>query len=281
MEEKFIPLTDMGRYNPEGSALRRDQKELLRMLNVVDTICRENGLRWWLSSGSLLGAARHKGFIPWDDDIDIVLLREDYMKLEKILCQMQDDEFVYHCIWTDVDYVNIYGKFRKRDGRVQVKNRRYDYYKWAGIGLDIFAVEKINGFSASAANFFYRTFQKMTSHISNAWLRRCAIRLIQFGNFYLIFPLLRLVGRVNPKEEYHYVLGAGWPKHTFFMKNTLPLAQAEFEGEQMPVPKDMREYLRIVYGDWEKLPSEDQIRKAIHCSNYIEEIYGKGVDKRI
>ena len=41
MEEKFIPLTDMGRYNPEGSALRRDQKELLRMLNVVDTICRE------------------------------------------------------------------------------------------------------------------------------------------------------------------------------------------------------------------------------------------------
>ena len=77
------------------------------------------------------------------------------------------------------------------------------------------------------------------------------------------------------------MLGSGWPKHTFFMKNTFPLAQAEFEGELMPVPKDMREYLRIVYGDWEKLPSEDQIRKAIHCSNYLEEIYGKGIDKRI
>ena len=281
MEEKYIPLTDLSRYNPEGSALRRDQKELLRMLRIVDAICRENGLRWWLSSGSLLGAARHKGFIPWDDDIDIVLLREDYMKLEKILCQMQDDEFVYHCIWTDVDYVNIYGKFRKRDGRVQVKNRRYDYYKWAGIGLDIFAVEKINGFSAAAAICFDRTFQKVTSHISHAWFRHCAIRLIQFGNIYLIFPLLRLIGRFNPKEEYHYVLGSGWPKQTFFMKNTFPLAQAEFEGELMPVPKDMREYLRIVYGDWEKLPSEDQIRKAIHCSNYLEEIYGKGIDKRI
>ena len=281
MEENDMPLTDFSRYNPKGSSLRRDQKELLRMLKVVDEICRDNGLRWWLSSGTLLGAARHKGFIPWDDDIDIVLLREDYLKLEKILCQLQDDEFVYHCMWTDVDYVNLYGKFRKREGRVQVKSRRYDYYKWAGIGMDIFAIEKINGFSASAANFFYRTFQKLTSHIGNARLRHFAVRMIQFVNLRLIFPGLRIIGKINPAEEYHYTLGSGWPKHTFFMRNVFPLAEAEFEGEMMPVPKDMHEYLDIVYGDWKKMPSEEQIRKAIHCSKYIEEIYGKDIADRI
>lgn len=278
MVEKDIQSPDLSRYNPEGSALRRDQKELLRMLKVVDKICRDNGIKWWLSSGTLLGAARHKGFIPWDDDIDIVLLREDYLKLEKILCQMNSDEFVYHCLYTDVDYVNMYGKFRKKEGRVQVRNRRYDYYKWAGIGLDIFAIEKTNRCSALAANFFYRTFQKMTSHIRNKTLRHIFIRLIQFGNFYLIFPFLRLIGKINPKEEYHYVLGSGWPKHTFHMNNTFPLSEAEFEGEMMPVPKDMNKYLEIVYGDWSALPSEAQIRKAIHCSNYIEEIYGKDID---
>ena len=72
---------DFSRYNPEGSLLRRDQKELLRILKTIAAICDANGIQWWLDSGTLLGAARHKGFIPWDDDVDIVLLREDYLKL--------------------------------------------------------------------------------------------------------------------------------------------------------------------------------------------------------
>ena len=68
---------DFSKYNPEGSLLRRDQKELLRILTTVAEICKENGIQWWLDSGTLFGALRHKGFIPWDDDIDIVLMKED------------------------------------------------------------------------------------------------------------------------------------------------------------------------------------------------------------
>ena len=112
-------------YNPDGSALRRDQLELLRMLKVVDEICKENHIQWWLSSGTLLGAARHKGFIPWDDDMDIVLLKKDYKKLEKILCNYKSEEFVFHCFKTDADYVNCFGKFRKRHGSIQSSSHRY------------------------------------------------------------------------------------------------------------------------------------------------------------
>ena len=64
---------DFSRYNPEGSLLRRDQKELLRILMTVAEICRDIGIQWWVDSGTLLGACRHGGFNPWDDDIDIVL----------------------------------------------------------------------------------------------------------------------------------------------------------------------------------------------------------------
>ena len=260
------------KYNPEGSALRRDQKELVRMLKVVDGICRENGLQWWLSSGTLLGAARHKGFIPWDDDLDIVLLKEDYDKLEKVLCNMESEEFVFHCMKTDVEYVNVFGKFRKRQGRIQSKSRRYNYYRWAGIGLDIFAIEKTNAFSAHVSKFLYQETQHLTSYIRAGWIRRPLIRTVEAVHLGLINPLLRLIGKINPRQEYHYVLGTGWPRHTFYMADTFPLAEAEFEGCLFPVPKNMDAYLTNVYGDWRTLPSEEQIRKAIHCQEYIDEM---------
>ena len=263
------------KYNPEGSALRRDQKELLRMLQIVAEICRQNDIRWWLSSGTLLGAARHGGFIPWDDDVDVVMLREDYVRLEKILCEMESDEFVFHCMKTDVDYVNYFGKFRKRRGRIQVDNKRYDYYRWRGIGLDIFAIEKTNYISARLAKLFYVPVQGITKHISIGWIRRPLIRIIEFANTYVFQQFFRLIGKINPKEEYHYVLGQGWPRHTFYMKDTFPLTTTVFEGVELPVPRDMDAYLTNVYGNWRRLPSESNILKAIHCKEYKDEILGR------
>ncbi len=263
------------KYNPEGSALRRDQVELFKMLLVVDDICKQHGIQWWLSSGTLLGAARHQGFIPWDDDMDIVMLRKDYKRLEKILCEMQSEEFVFHCMRTDVDYINTFGKFRKREGRIQTNNRRYNYYKWAGIGLDIFAIEKTSYFAARMAKILYSNIQHLTSYITVGWIRKPLIRIIEALHFGLLFPILRLIGKINPNEEYHYTLGTGWAKHTFFMKDTFPLTTTEFEGIQLPAPKDMDAYLTNVYGNWRELPSDESIKRAIHCQEYKDEIFGK------
>lgn len=266
----------MKSYNPEGSLLRRDQKELLRMLEELNKICMDHNIQWWLSSGTLLGAARHQGFIPWDDDMDIVLLKKDYKRLEKILCEMQSEEYVYHCMKTDVDYVNWFGKFRKRKGCIQSASKRYNYYKWKGIGFDIFAIEKTNYLSAKIASYTYSKMQYFTENINNNPIRKILIRFIEHLHSFIIFPILRVVGLFNPNEEYHYTLGTGWPKHTFYMKYTFPLTTTNFEGEQFPVPKDMDRYLTHVYGDWRKMPSEEEIKKSIHCQEYRDEIYGKG-----
>lgn len=261
-------------YNPEGSILRRDQIEMVKILRHLAEILEKNDIQWWLSSGTLLGAARHQGFIPWDDDIDIVVLRKDFARLEKALSNMDSDDYFFQSMKTDVEYINIFAKYRKKEGRVEAKDRRNKYYKYAGPGLDIFAIEKTNRFSAVAAKFLYHSIQYPTSYIRIKWIRRVLVRLVELIHLVLVFPLLRLVGKINPNEEYHYVLGTGWPDHTFYMKYTFPLSTAEFEGEVVPVPYDMDAYLTTVYGDWKKLPTESQIKKAIHCREYREEIFG-------
>ena len=265
---------DFSRYNPEGSLLRRDQKELLRILKTIAAICDANGIQWGLDSGTLLGAARHKGFIPWDDDVDIVLLREDYLKLEKILCAMDDEEFVFHCGKTDKDYVNVFGKFRKKTGDTHVSNKRYDYYKYSGIGLDVFAIEKTNRISAVLGRFFYKTLVNYTVHIRCRALRHALISFGQALCHWAIFPLLRLVGKINPKGEYHYMIGTGWARPAFDIDTIVPVSGISFEGVDMPAPKDVDAYLKVLYGNWKKLPTEEQIRKAIHCKEYREEIFG-------
>ena len=65
------------RFNPEGSMLRKQQQRMLEILLHIDEVCTEHNIKYWLSSGTLLGAVRHGGFIPWDDDLDIEMLKED------------------------------------------------------------------------------------------------------------------------------------------------------------------------------------------------------------
>lgn len=263
------------RYNPEGSALRRDQKELFRMLKYIAELCEQHNITWWLSSGTLLGAARHQGFIPWDDDMDIVMFRKDYKKLKKILLNLKDEDFVFHCMQSDVEYVNCFGKFRKKEGCIQAKSRRYNYYKWKGIGLDIFTIEKTNYIAAKIASVIYNNLQHLTSYIRCNWIRKPLIRVTELLCLGIINPILRLVGLINPKQEYHYTLGTGWAKHTFLMKDTFPLTTTLFEGIQMPVPYNTDAYLSRVYGDWRRMPSEENIKKCIHCQEYRDEIFGK------
>lgn len=263
------------RYNPEGSKLRNNQKELLNMLLDLDAICKEHNIEWWLSSGTLLGAARHEGFIPWDDDVDIVMTRREAKRLEKVLHKLNSEKYIYQTIKSDIEYTNVFGKFRKRNDTVAIYGGRYKYLTYKGKFIDIFSIEKTSYLAARAAKIIYRNLQHLSIYIETKWLRHLTTRVIQILCLGIIIPIIRLIGKINPKGEYHYTLGIGWPKSTFFAKDIFPLSKAKFEGHEFPVPKDMDAYLRGVYGDWRKLPSEEQIKACIHCADYREEIFGK------
>ena len=135
-------------YNPEGSQLRKDQKEMVKVLVDFAEICEKHNISWWLCSGTLLGAARHKGFIPWDDDLDVSMLEEDYRKLEKVLAGMEDENYFFQTVKTDPEYINVFGKFRKKKKSVESTDYRARFFKYQGVALDVFYIEKATCFSA-------------------------------------------------------------------------------------------------------------------------------------
>lgn len=266
------------KYNPDGSLLRQHQLELLDMLKVLAEICQENNITWWLSSGTLLGAMRHQGFVPWDDDVDIVMFRKDYRKLEKVLMKMQSDTFVLHSMKTDIEYVKCFAKFRKREGKEVSKDRRRNWYRWAGTFIDIFVIEKNSFLAAKLAGDIYNNVEHLTAYLKIKWLRRVLIRVIQVLCLGIINTLLYIVGLFNPKGEYHYILGMGWARSTYFKKDILPLKTAKFEDTEFPVPNNADAYLRGIYGDWRRLPNDLQIKRNIHLNEYVNEIFGQQTD---
>ena len=112
MIDKKIQENLRMRFNPDNSVLRKHQLRMLDMLIYFDNFCRKHNLKYWLSSGTLIGAVRHQGFIPWDDDVDVEMLREDYLKMLELL--KETDRFILQTKDNDEYYAVPYGKLRDK-----------------------------------------------------------------------------------------------------------------------------------------------------------------------
>ena len=112
-----------------------EQKEiLLDMLKYVDEICKKNNIKYFLYGGTLIGAIRHKGFIPWDDDLDICVPYKDYRKLITLL--KQDNKYNVHNPYDNEDYYYFFTKLT--DKRTILIEDNYNRIKDMGVFLDIF-----------------------------------------------------------------------------------------------------------------------------------------------
>lgn len=259
-------------FNPDGSKLRTDQLELLKMVQHVAEICEQNGIKWWLSSGTLLGAIRHNGFIPWDDDMDIVLPHDEYNKLINILLKEENDEYVIQCHKSDENYIAVFAKYRKRKGNVSGINAfATSCYKYQGIGFDIFQLQKNSYIGAYAAAKLFKACMRYNWKIKNTTLRHIyssiSLTLFNFISKIIYYPLL--IFRKN--GEYHYQAGTGWPQHVFYERDFYPLRLQAFEHLSFPVPNNSDNYLKNNFGDYMQLPDLETIH--IHSKEYKEEIY--------
>jgi len=256
------------RFNPDGSLLRRQQMRMLDILLEVDRICKKHHIQYWLSSGTLIGAARHKGFIPWDDDLDIEMLLPDYQRLMKVLPQELPETMALQSVQTDPNYFFFYAKVRDRRSHLEELNRYDRVWREQGIYIDIFPFYKqplwIHMLSEKLQGHVYKIMNRMGDDNSELWKVRFITRL----NQKCFFPLLRLLCKLSRARE-TYGLGIPYhdPRH---MEDTLPLTTALFEGHQLPVPKDMHAALTLKYGDYMQLPDIDKINLHVNKLDIYE-----------
>lgn len=247
------------KYNPDGSLLRRHQLRMLEILKYVDGICRENNINYWLSSGTCLGAVRHGGFIPWDDDADIEMLREDYLKLEKIL--QKETEYDFQTWRTDPYYMHPFAKLRDKKSKIN----EYEYgldvnYKYRGVYIDIFLLERVPsliGKIYGSVKVKYCIFMGS----SKSRLKKINFRILK-NIFYLsIFisrPLLKPF--TNPNILRH-TYGSGFADKARIKNQLMPLKDIMFEGQMFKVPYNTDLYLTNLYGNYRELPDLSLITK--------------------
>lgn len=252
------------KFNPEGSLLRRQQLRMLDILKEIDRICKKYDIPYWLSSGTLIGAARHGGFIPWDDDLDIEMMRKDYNRLMKVLPNELPETMALQNHETDPTYFFYYAKIRDRRS-IMAEGNNYDrLWKEKGIYIDIFPLEH-------QPIGLHKVTEKTVGHMYKVWRTstddqkaiKKVMHIFQLNRLF-IFPILRLLCALSFTKT--ITSGMGIPYHNpRYEKDIFPLSTLSFEGIDFPVPCNYDHMLRLMYGNYMQLPPEESI--STHCAH--------------
>lgn len=244
------------------------QKRMLDILVEVDRVCKKHNIRYVLDSGTLLGAIRHQGFIPWDDDIDIAMLREDYDKFCSVAKEELKEPYIFENMHTCKDYPNIFGKCFDTSTRYVQKNTAHLNFR-QGIFLDIFPIDNVE-----LADKYRQC--RIVASINTVRCIKQGTERFAFRHI-LYFPLFLLsVGRLNALadkfmklkngKETEYVCPicqSGTSKPAFKRTMFTDTKQTDFEGMEFPVPVEYQEYLLGYYKNPMELPPVDK-RHSTH-----------------
>ncbi|MDR1091633.1 MAG: LicD family protein [Prevotella sp.] len=251
-------------YNPEGSELRTLQLKMLDILITVTGICDRHNLPYWISGGTLLGAARHGGFIPWDDDIDIELLRSDYKKLLRILPGELPGN-LYLQTPEEKSYRLLFSKVRDRNSIVYSEEEDMARYKEKGIFIDIFPEERSCRWLKNVVDFFYgRAFRRLKRgrpfHSLKYFYEYSTSLLLYPAGVMLVWIARGICAIIKPDNILHsYGIGNSTNHNARYM---FPVSKIVFEGREFSAPKEIDTYLTKQYGDYMSIPPKD--KRATH-----------------
>lgn len=240
------------------------------LLKIFDTFCRENNIRYFLSNGTLLGAVKYKGFIPWDDDVDVLVPREDY---DRLIAMFQDSDKV--CLMSVEREPRYLYPFAKLCDTTTVKDETsLDNGVTLGLNIDVFPLDAWDD-DIKNAKREAREIKANISRLSLAKLRRpnapgAVKRLAQAvlmvgcklgGSRKFLKTIVDLANRKDQVES-RYLGCKAWC--IYGEREIIPAevfastVEVEFEGQAFPAPIGYDTYLRSLYGDYEQDPPPEK-----------------------
>lgn len=255
----------------DEKTLRKLQLNELELLVEFDRICRKNEIRYTLTGGTLLGAVRHEGFVPWDDDADVSMLRCEYEKFRKACEKDLGDGFYFQDMKNTEGYRWGYGKLRKKNTVFLREYQEHMPYE-QGIFMDIFPRDGVpDGFLAKRLHMFqcYCVRKTLWSEVGKYAHKRKFMRfwfriLSRMAGKKIFNIYDRLVEKSNRKET-RLVRNLTFPipnhKEGYQKKWYEESTELEFEGHFFMVNKCYKEWLEQEFGNYMELPPLDK-RKA-------------------
>jgi lipopolysaccharide cholinephosphotransferase len=225
------------------TALRQCQLVMLRMLKILDYLCNKHGVEYFLIGGTLLGAIRHKGFIPWDDDLDIGMTRDNYEKF----IQLAVPELPYDIFFQNTETDPTYPHCLSAEARLRDKYSRYIHLKkneskWhQGLLIDIFVYDR----AFLPHNFFISVTNSLISKVLRNNTKRA----------YLLKKVSKLpFGFVYASNFLSGIKSISWGSN-FIRKNEIkPIIKAPFEDMLASIPNGWDACLKRQYGNYKELP---------------------------
>ena len=252
------------------TGLQRHQAVLLELLAEFDRICTKHGIRYMLFAGTALGAVRHQGFIPWDDDLDVAMLRSDYQRFLQVAPGELQQQYYLQAEYSDA-WPMFFSKLRKNGTACMERFIPRDPKLHQGIYMDIFPVDNLADgalmrklqFAASKAVIAkgLRARGYLTDSIAKKLFMLCCTA----APGKLLHRFVRQDRRTGT-DEVHTFFGAAsryekniFPRHWFEQTLRVPFGDGMY-----PISTCAAEMLTQMYGDYMTLPPEEERRCKVH-----------------
>lgn len=252
---------------PNRDELRALQQSEFEILLELKRICEKFGLRYYLTAGTLLGAVRHGGFIPWDDDIDVTMPRKDYDRLAVICKTELQNDFFYQSSETDENFPYFFSKLRRNGTEVfEPHLKKIKMHK--GRYIDIFPLDgcPLSDFEGS---IFFKIIEVLTcAYVSKVdpdfvceykkWYMKLSFRLSSKLSLKMLRSIRNKVARLHGKSKKLCTVGGahGYPAETYQKDWFDKTEYLKFETELFPVPAGWDDLLRNMYGEYMIPPEE-------------------------